>query len=85
MKTDTVIMLAFIGAIVFLGVTLLINTSKSCDVNIDYKASFGSENNATTSSLAEVKLACYKLCLENLGQNNYGIMDKCLNKCEGLG
>lgn len=86
MKTDKVnkvLMFAFIGVLLFVGVSLIINTSKSCDVHIDYDVTANSKANLTGVSLAEVKLACYKLCAEELRGDSY-LMNNCFNKCEAL-
>ena len=83
MKTDHIVMLAFMGAIIFVGVSLLVNTSKSCDVHIDYDVTVGQRLDGTNATLAEVQLACYKLCVEELKHQDY-LMRDCLDKCENL-
>lgn len=67
----------------FLAVSLLINTSKSCDVHIDYDVTVSEKTNNTYVNLAEVKLACYKLCAEELRQDS-SLMRVCFQKCEVL-
>lgn len=81
MKQDTLMMIAFMAVLLFLAVSLLINTSKSCDVNIDYKVSVDT-NSTSYPNVAEVKLACYKLCLDQLRGSDY--LNDCLDKCEVL-
>lgn len=83
MKQDTIIMIAFLCGIIYLGTALLINTSKSCDVNIDYDVSVDSNSTGITPSISEVKLACYKLCVDELRANDYKLK-MCLDKCEKL-
>ena len=83
MKTDTIMMIGFMFVLGFLAVSLLINTSKSCDVHIDYDVTVSEKTNTTNASLAEVKLACYRLCTQELRQDS-SLMRVCLEKCEVL-
>ena len=80
---DIVIPAAFTVAMIFLGVSLIINTSKSCDVSIDYKVTVDSFNNSSAPNIYEVKLACYKLCAEEFKNMNY--LEQCMDKCEAIG
>ena len=82
MKQDNLMFGLFIIALVFVGVSLLINTSKSCDVKIDYNVKVNPINNVT-ASLPEIKLACYKLCAEQLRYDD-SLMRNCFEKCEEL-
>ena len=83
MKTDTIIMVAFLCGIIYLATALLINTSKSCDVNIDYKVTVDANATSTIPNISEIKLACYKLCVDELKNSDY-TFKMCLDKCEKL-
>ena len=74
-------MIAIIITFLFVGAGLFYNASKACDVNIDYKVTVDPSSNST-GSLAEIQLACYKLCVEELRTSS--MMGECLDKCEGL-
>lgn len=87
MKQDFWMMLGFMAVLLFVGISLLINTSKSCDVYIAYNATVDSINsnlNLTNSpNLAEIKVACYKMCIDQL-HGDSSLLMTCLNKCENL-
>ena len=77
------VMIGIMAALVFVGVSLVINSYKSCDVSIDYDATVDGLTNETYANLAEVKLACYRLCITELYNDN-SMQSKCLDKCEKL-
>jgi len=79
---ETITEIIFIIVLIFVGVSLIINSTKSCDVYIDYDVTVDSITN-NTGSITEIKLACYKLCVDEL-KNNYDLMRDCLDKCERL-
>lgn len=78
--TDKLEGIGLIIVIMFLAISILINSSKSCDVNIDYDVT--TNINSTRPAIAEVKLACYKVCIETL--HDTSLTKTCLNKCEQL-
>jgi hypothetical protein len=82
-KDDKIIIITFIVALLFLAVSLLINTSKSCDVNIDYDVVVDTNTTGIIPNVAQIKLACYKLCVNELkGRDN--MQKNCFDKCDGL-
>jgi len=83
MKMDNIIMIAFIYALLFLAVSLIINTSKSCDVSIDYDVTVDTNSTGVGPNIVEVKLACYKMCIEEL-KGRERDFNNCLDKCEAL-
>lgn len=72
----------FSAALLFVGISILINSFQSNDVYIDYNVSVS--ENSTGANLQEVKFACYKLCVEELSHDS-NKMETCLDKCELLG
>ena len=78
---DNWVAIGFIFTLVFLGITLLINTSKSCDINIDYKPTFEGNINTSFTILPEIKLACFELCMKEI--RDYNQQKLCFEKCEG--
>tara|TARA_Y100000310_G_scaffold28835_1_gene27455 strand:- start:742 stop:996 length:255 start_codon:yes stop_codon:yes gene_type:complete len=83
MKQDNIITIAFIIALFFVAFSLIINTTKSCDVNINYNVTKDINSTSSDLSMAEIKLSCYKLCVEELASASSTMRD-CLDKCEGL-
>ena len=86
MKEDnSLIIVILIITLLYLGTSLFYNTSKSCDVVIDYDATINGVN-STNATLPEVKLACYKICIDSsvIRQSNIRL-NNCMNKCECLG
>lgn len=85
MKSDIIIGLALMGTLVFVGAGLFYNASKACDVNIDYDVTVDSNVSNNFPNIAEVKLVCYKLCLENTDTFDGGSLQRdCMGKCEAL-
>lgn len=81
---DRILVIVFIGSIIFLGVSLLVNSSRSCDVSIDYDVSVdGVVNGSGSPVLSEVKLACFKLCLDELRGSDTKYYN-CMDACGGL-
>lgn len=80
-STSNTIFIAFVIALFYTGTALFFNSSKSCDVSIDYDVNVSS---GIAPSISEVKFACYKLCLENLKQTDT-LMNNCFKSCDGLG
>ena len=77
-----IIEIGFIIVLLILAGALIFSSFKACDVNIDYDVTVDSFSNNTQVNLPEVKLACFKLCMEQLkGSNSF---EDCLEKCEGL-
>lgn len=83
MKSEIGMLAVFMIVLIFVGISLIINTSKSCDVNIDYDVTVNPKINSSSASLAEIKLACCKLCLDEL-RSDSSMMRICLEKCEAL-
>jgi len=82
MKQETMMMIGFMAVLLFLAISLLFSTGKSCDVYIDYDVTVDSNETSKAPNIAEVKLACFKLCIEELRTNS--LLDDCLEKCEDL-
>jgi len=83
MAEDKYVMIGFIIALLILAASIGFNSIKACDVNIDYDVTVDPKINGTSRSIAEVKLACYKMCIDNLRRSDT-LQRFCFNKCEVL-
>lgn len=74
---------AFLLVLLYLATSLFFNSFQSCDVHIDYDVSIDSNESLSNLQGSEVKLACYKLCIDELKtqQIKFNI---CMDKCEVL-
>ena len=76
-------MWCFLAVLIFVGIGLFFNAAKSCDVNIKYDL-IPTTNNTSPIAIAELKLSCYKLCIEQI-KGNTALQTTCFDKCEKIG
>ena len=63
---ENLFIIIFTMGLIFVGISLIINTSKSCDVHIDYDVSIKDNETIAESEIVQIQFACYKLCVEEL-------------------
>lgn len=80
-NNDKIGFYALIIVLLILAISLFYNTTKSCDINIDYDVTVDQKNMTSFPNLAEVKLACYNLCIKEVSPDYLRL---CLEKCEKL-
>jgi hypothetical protein len=85
---DTLMSIGLIAVLLFLAVSLLINTGKSCDTNIQFIVVGSNETlgNDTVSNqtLLNIKYDCTKICIDKFYSGGSAIKD-CWNQCNSLG
>ena len=90
MKDDSpIITIAFIVALLFVGGSLIYNTSKSCDMTMQFIV-LGANNETLSNqtvgnqSLLEIKYDCTKICIDKFG-SQYSYISDCWKQCNSLG
>lgn len=78
-----------VAVLLFVGVSLLINTSKSCDTTMQFIA-IGPDNETISNesigngTVLGIRYECTKLCMNKFYDNSYKLKD-CWEQCNKLG
>jgi hypothetical protein len=86
---ETLTALGLIAVLLFVGVSLIINTGKSCDITMQFIV-LGANNETLSNdtignqSLLEIKYSCTKICIERF-ENQYSYINDCWKQCNSLG
>jgi hypothetical protein len=88
--TENVGLWIFVAALIFVGVSLLINSSKSCDTTMQFIV-LGANNETVSNqtignqSLLEIKYDCTKICIDRFYASGSNDLRDCYNQCNSLG
>lgn len=80
---DTLLMIIFICAIIFLGISLLINTGRSCDTTTNFLVL--EDANLTNQSLSILYFDCVKFCSDRYAGQGISSTTNCYNQCDKIG
>lgn len=86
---ETLMSIGLILVLLFVGVSLIINTSKSCDTYMQFIL-LGADNETqlnlslSNQTVLEIRYACTQICINKFYSDSYDLRN-CWEQCNGLG
>lgn len=80
---DNLFMLVIVPVLIFLGISLLINTGKSCDTTTNFLVL--QDANLTNQSLSILYFDCVKFCSDKFAGQGMSSTSNCYQQCDKIG